>query len=450
MIGWRLGEIFVTAETDYKEVETLDDVTRLIPPECLLICDKSKPLAFAGVMGGKSSAVTESSTNIIIEAAYFTPQAIRKTAKWIGLKSDSSQRFEKGIDPNNVIAALNYAAYLLQKVAGGKVAKGVVDQKVHEFTEKKINCRTNRVNSLIGTHLSTGEITGLLGRLGIHPVEEGLHEQLMSIPTYRNDIAIEVDLIEEVARIYGYNNIPKQAPKHISSTLLNSPLYDLEKIVRRRLVGEGLQEMMTCDLISPAQAEMSLEHAVNKEALVSVLNSHSVEQSVLRATLLPGLMQAVKYNWDHGNPNIAGFEVGRVHFKEKDHYFEPSTAGIILSGKRSPYHWDPKPSEFDFFDLKGMVENLFAGLKIEGVKFDISHLHNFHPGRQASIVKDGTVLGILGEVHPDRVAKLDVPQRIFFAEINLNELMPHLPKQWKVADLAQFPGSERDLDHHIK
>lgn len=438
-------EIFITAETDHKEMETLDDALRLIPPESLLICDRSKPLAFAGVMGGKSSAVTEGTTNIVIEAAYFTPQAIRKTAKMIGLKTDSSQRFEKGIDPNNVVAALNYAAYLLQKVAGGKVAKGVIDQKVHEFAEKKVNCRTDRVNSLIGTQLSTGEIATLLGRLGIHSVEEKLHEQLMSIPTYRNDISIEEDLIEEVARIYGYNNIPKQAPKHVSSTLFNSPLYELEKVARRRLIGEGLQELMTCDLISPAQAEMSLENTMGKEALVSVMNSYSAEQSVLRATLLPGLLQAVKYNWDHGNPNIAGFELGRVHFKEKDNYFEPSTAGIILSGKKSPYHWDPKPIEFDFFDLKGMVENFFASLKIEGVQFVISHLHNLHPGRQAKIVKNDTILGIVGEVHPDHVAKLDVPQRIFFAEINLNELMPFVPKQWKVADLSQFPGSERDL-----
>src|SRR5581483_30431 len=437
-------EIFISAETDYKELETLDDAKRLIPPESLLICDRTKPLAFAGVMGGKSSAVTESTTNIVIEAAYFTSQAIRKTAKMIGLKTDSSQRFEKGIDPNNVVAALNYAAYLLQKVAGGQVAKGVIDQKVHEFIEKRVNCRTDRVNSLIGIHLSTGEIADLLGRLGIHSVEEKLHEQLMSIPTYRNDISIEADLIEEVARIYGYNHIPKQVPKHISSSLFNSPLYELEKVVRRRLIGEGLQEMMTCDLISPAQAEMSLENAVGKETLISVLNSHSAEQSVLRATLLPGLMQAVKYNWDHGNANIAAFEVGRVHFKEKDNYFEPSTAGIILSGKRTPYHWDPKPVEFDFFDLKGMVENFLASLKIEGVHFAISHLHNFHPGRQAKVMKGDTVLGILGEVHPDQVAKLDVPQRIFFAEVNLNELISFIPKQWKIEELAQFPGSERD------
>ncbi len=437
-------KIIVTAQTDYKEMETLDEVNRPIPPESLLICDASKPLAFAGVMGGKSSAVTENTVNILIEAAYFSPQSIRKTAKLIGLRSDSSQRFEKGIDPNNVVPALNYAAYLLQKVAGGKVARGVVDHKAHEFHEKRINCRTERVNNLIGVQLSTNEIAGLLGRLGIRSIEEKLHEVLVSVPTYRNDISIEVDLIEEVARVFGYNNIPKPIPVHVTSTILNAPLYELEKNVRGRLIAEGLQELMTCDLISPSQAEMALENAMNKDALINVMHSHSVDQSVLRATLLPGLLQTVKYNFDHGSPNIAGFEVGRVHFKENDHYFEPSTAGIILSGKKAPYHWDPKPEEFDFFDLKGIIENLISGLQIEGIEFEISHLHNFHPGRQAKIKKGDAILGVMGEVHPAHVAKIDVPGRIFFAEINLNELAPLLPKQWKVADLAQFPGSERD------
>jgi phenylalanyl-tRNA synthetase beta chain len=437
-------KLIITSQTGYDEMQTLDDAKHLIPPDSLLICDASKPLAFAGIMGGKSSAVTESTVNVLIEAACFSPQSIRKTAKLIALKSDSSQRFERGTDPNNVIPSLDYAAYLLQKVAGGKVAKGAVDQKAHDFPEKKINCRTQRVNKLIGTQLSSNEIAELLGRLGIRTIEEKPNEQLMSVPTYRNDISMEADLIEEVARVYGYNNIPKSPPRHISSTIFNAALYELEKNIRERLIAEGLQEFMTCDLIGPAQAEMALENAMNKNALIAVVHSHSIDQSILRTTLLPGLLQTVKYNFDHGNPNIAGFEVGRVHFKTNDQYFEPSTAGIILSGKRTPYHWDPKPREVDFFDLKGIVENLLAGLKIEGLSFEISHLHNFHPSRQAQIKKGDAILGIIGEVHPSHVAKVDVTQRIFFAEINLNELMPLIPKQQKVADIAPFPGSERD------
>ncbi len=436
--------IIVTSQTDYKELETLDDASRLVPPESLLICDKEKPLAFAGVMGGKSSAIQANSVNVLIESAYFSPVAIRKSAKLLGLKSDSSSRFEKGIDPNNVAAALDYAAYLLQLVAGGKIARGMIDQKTHEFHEKRINCRTARVNSLIGTNLSTGEIADLLGRLGMKIVEARPNDLLLSVPTYRNDISIEVDLIEEVARVYGYNNIPKQIPRHVSSSIPNAPLYELEKDVRSRLLSEGLQEFVTCDLISPTQAEMVFENAMNKDAVISVMQAHSVDQSVLRTTLLPGLLQVVKYNFDRSCPNIAGFEVGRVHFKTGDHYFEPTTAAVILCGKSAPYHLDPKPREFDFFDLKGMVENVLVGMKLDGIEFEVSHLHNFHPHRQARIKKGDTILGVMGEVHPDHVAKMDVPERIFFAEINLNELMPLLPKQWKIADLPQFPGSERD------
>ena len=183
---------------------------------------------------------------------------------------------------------------------------------------------------------------------------------------------------------------------------------------------------------------------MGKEALIEVLHSHSVDQSVLRTSLLPGLLQAVKYNFDHGNPNIAGFEVGRIHFKQNDNYLEPTAAGIILSGKRAPYHHDPKVEEFDFFDLKGIIENLIEGLKIQGVDFETSHLHNFHPGRQAKIKKGDVTLGVIGEVHPEHVAKIDIPSRIFFAELELNEILPLISKQWKVAELSSFPGSERD------
>jgi phenylalanyl-tRNA synthetase beta chain len=437
-------KIIITAQTDYKEIETLDDFKRLIPPEALLICDTAKPLAFAGVMGDKSSAISDQTVNVVIEAAYFTPQAIRKTTRLIALKSDSSQRFERGIDPNGVIDALNYAAFLLQKVAGGRVSKGFIDQKAHEFLEKKIACRTQRVNQLLGTNLSTGEIAGFLHRLGMKVIQETNHELLIAVPTFRNDISIEVDLIEEVARIYGYNNIPKPTPFLTTSTIPNASLYLMEKKIRLGLMGEGLQELMTCDLISPIQAAMTMEHAMGKEALISVMLSHSVDQSILRTSLLPGLLQVIKYNVDHGTTNIAGFEVGRIHFKEKDQYIEPTVTGIVLSGKRMPYHWNPKPEDFDFYDLKGIIENLFASLKVEGIEFETSHLQNFHPGRQAKIKKAETVLGVMGEVHPEHLIRIAVSQRIFFAEINLHELMPLIPKQWEVTDPPQFPGSERD------
>ncbi len=437
-------KIIITSQTEYQELETLDDVVRPIPPEALLICDTVKPLAFAGIMGGKSTAVSDQTVNVAIESAYFLPQGIRKTTRLIGLKTEGSQRHEKGNDPNGVVDALNYAAYLLQKVAGGKILRGCIDQKTHEFADKKIACRISRVNRLLGTQLSAGEIVPLLRRLGMTILQETGDEILVSVPTWRNDISIEEDLIEEVARIYGYNNLPKPMPLLTTSTIPHAPLYLMEKNVRARLIGEGLQEFLTCDLISPQQAEMAVEHSRDKEALVHVLYSHSVDQSVLRASLLPGLLQVVKYNIDHGTSNVAGFEVGRVHIKNENQFMEPTAIGIVLTGKRAPYHWAPKPEDFDFFDLKGFLENFLASLKIDGAVFEPSHLPHFHPGRQAKIKIEDSVLGVMGEVHPGLAGKLDVSQPIFFAELNLHELMPFVPKEWKVASLPQFPGSERD------
>ncbi|MBS0606952.1 MAG: phenylalanine--tRNA ligase subunit beta [Verrucomicrobia bacterium] len=436
--------IIVTSQTAHSKLETLDGVQRDVPPDALLICDDSKPLAFAGVMGGMSSAVTDKTRSILIEAAVFTPQSIRKTTKVLSLRSDSSNRFEKGIDPNGVINALNRAASLLEEIAGGTVAAGYLDQKAHAFEGKKIACRLNRVNELLGTQLSLSEEQEIFRRLGFSAVVEGSHALLVSVPSYRNDISIEADLIEEVARIYGYNNIPRRPPRHIASTILPAPMYMMEKKARSRLIAEGLQECVTCDLISPVQAEMGVENALSKESLISVLHPSSIDQSVLRASLLPGLLQVVKYNRDHSNDHISGFEIGRIHFKDGENFKEFSTAGIVMTGNASPYHWDPKPREVDFFDLKGIVENFLASLHIGPVAFVRSHLHNFHPGRQASIKVGDHTIGVLGEVHPNHIQKLDIGQRVYFAEINLQDVLQLAPKLCQVAEINPYPGSERD------
>ena len=242
-------KILVHAQTSFSHLQTLDEQLREIPPESLLICDPEKALAFAGVMGGKSSAVTEETRNILIESAYFTPQAIRKTGKWLGLRTEAGQRFEKGVDPNAIIPALNYAAYQLREVAGGKIAVGYIDQKVHAFEPKKIACRLSRINGLLGTQLSLRQAAQLLERLGIE-IQERQTELIASLPTYRNDLSIEEDLIEEIARIYGYNNIQKSIPSHSSSTLAPASSYTLESRVRHGLLNEGLQEFLNCDLIT--------------------------------------------------------------------------------------------------------------------------------------------------------------------------------------------------------
>ena len=436
--------IQVTSNTRFTELETLDLETRLIPPDTLLICDLDKPLAFAGIIGGKSSAVSEKTSDILIEAAYFTPQAIRKSSKWLKKQTDASQRFEKGIDPNFIPKALDYATYLLQKVAGGKIATGMINQKTRTFAPKKIICRPQRVNRILGTQLASSEIFTLLFSAGMQVVEQSADQFLVHVPFFRHDINLEIDLIEEIARLYGYNNIAITTPIHISSPLSHCASYQLEKQLRTYLLQEGLQEFITCNLISPEQVKKTSENTLPQSAVISVLHPSSIDQSVLRPTLLPGLLQLVKHNYDRENQDLSGFEIGKIHFRLKDEYIEQSTIGIILTGKSAPYHFDPKSRTYDFFDLKGMLENLIDLLHIESVAFVPSHLHNFHPNRQAIITCQDSIIGSLGELHPKHSLSLGIEQRIYFAEVNIQELSPFIKHAPLVKSFSSFPGSERD------
>lgn len=443
-------KIIVASHTPYTKMKTLDEQERSLSKELLLICDDTRPLAIAGIMGGHDSAVTDATQNIVIEAALFSPQAIRKGCKELSLKTDSSQRFERGIDADGVKFALDKAAELLSSIAGGEVATGAIDKNIHPFIAKKITCRLERVQRLIGIEISLREVASLFARLQIKVVKEHSDALEVLIPSYRNDLNEEIDLIEEVVRLYGYNNVPKRKPLHISSSITDAPMYLLENQVRDRLISEGLQELITCDLISPALSELTKEPGNKEFEALSVMQSKSNDFSVLRSTLLGGLLQCVKYNIDHQNMTLSGFEVGRVHFKQGSKIEELSCAAIVLTGMTSPHHHDPKPREVDFYDLKGIVENLGSFFKVEGITFEPSHLHNFQPGRQARLKYGDISLGVIGEVHPATLQKIDITQRVYYAEINLHELMTAQKREIRVQQLPQFPGSERDWTLTVK
>lgn len=423
---------------------TLDGKERVLEDRDLLICDKARPVALAGIMGGLNSEVSDATTDILVESAYFLPGTIRKTSKRLGLMTDASKRFERGSDPNILIQAVDRAVMLIQQAAGGKVCRDVIDAAAREFPEKRISCRLSRINLVLGTHLSVGEVENIFHKLGLHFRWDGQDAFSVKAPTYRNDLHEEIDLIEEVARIYGFDNITKNSAHYTSSTLPHAPMFIFERQVRTRLAGEGLQEFLTCDLIGPSILEIVQEELVPDDMIVRVLNPTSIEQSILRTSLLPGLLQVVKYNWDHQNQNIAGFEIGRIHFKDGNQYKEQSVAGIVMCGERQPNHWDAKARESDFFDLKGIVENLLGELKAANVSFKDGDLTSLHPGRSASIYADAVKVGSIGEVHPAVSRRLDVPQRILFAEINLHDLYQKRDIQKKMQEIPLYPGSERD------
>ncbi len=436
--------LFVGANPAHSSFLALDDASYSLPPDALLISDPKEPLAVAGVIGSKSSCVTENTKNILIESAFFTKESVRKCAKKMGLRTDASNRFEKTVDPEGVLVALNHAAELIQRTSPCSIAAGVIDIKEHSFAPLSLTLRQSRVNQMLGIALSLNEIRTCLERLEMQVRETSDNCLTVLVPTYRNDITSEIDLIEEVARIYGYNNIPKNPPRYVSSLLPSSPLYLFEKAVRAQCRGEGLTELLTCDLISEELAALCLERGFTSENLIRVLQPSSVDQSVLRASLLPGLLQVAKYNIDHQNAHISGFEVGKVHFKEGKEFKEHATLGILMTGATTPYHFDSKPKEGDFFTLKGYLENILQECGSSNIHFEASHFVHLHPGRQAKVLIDNCILGVLGEVHPSCLKIFGIEQRVFFAEIHLNQLFLTRKISGQVKELPTFPASERD------
>ncbi len=405
----------------------LDGVAREVPEGALLIRDAKKPLALAGIMGGAESAVTDQTTRILLEAAVFDPIAIRVTAKKVGLRTESSQRFEKGVDPMGLELALSEAAHLIgAQIVGFKTVQPV------PFKKREIHYRPHRINQILGTKLSETEIEEILGRLEIEAKGGKAH-----IPSYRRDLLEEIDLSEEVARVYGYNNIEKGVPHLSTSTLPNDPVFLFENEMRRHLIGAGLTEFLTCDLISPSLAEIARE--ISPLASLQTAYSKSEEFSFLRTSLLPGLLQVTKGNFAQKNTHIAAFEIGRIHFEQNREIIEFPMAAILLTGLHDLPHWSHKGREVDFFDLKGILENLFHSSFLPS-----SHL-SFHPGRQADIYIDDLRIGSLGEVHPHLLQKFDLEKRVYYAELNLLNLLKKKKTHLKMVPLPQFPSSERDL-----
>ena len=443
-------EIIVRKAKEGESIRTLDGKDRALKETMLAICDTLRPVAIAGVMGGLDSEIQDQTHDVILESAYFDPMSIRRTSKQLGLQTDASKRFERGTDPNHLLVVLDRTAMLIHKVAGGEILSGIIDVQAKEFPEALITCRLSRMNQVLGTTLSRGEVEDIFKRLSFAYQWDGHDQFTVRIPTYRADIKAEIDLIEEVARLYGYDHIPRQEGRYQASSLPSVPIYFFEKEVRTRLIGEGLQEFLTCDLIGPTLLQIVQDHSMPAESIIKVLNPTSIEQSVLRTSLLPGLLQVAKYNFDHYNPNIAGFEVGRIHFREGEQYKEQSVAGIILMGHAFPPHWDQKPRNFDFFDLKGIVENLLNAFEISGYEFKNLGLETFHSGRQASIFVGSLEIGSIGEIHPAIQRRLDVPQRILFGEFNLQDLMQIVKPLEKIKPLAIYPGSERDWTLTVK
>lgn len=427
-----------------EKLTTLDGKDRALQPETLVIADGKKALAVAGVMGGLESEVGEGTTHILVESAYFLPAAVRRTSKALGLQTESSRRFERGADPLMVLEALQKVALLIVQLAGGEI-EGISESVAKEAPSLFVDCRLSRINALLGQHLSVGEVEDIFSRLGLSYSWDRKDTFHVQVPSRRHDIKYEVDLVEEVARIYGYNHLKKTAGRYHVSSIPHAPIFLFERQVRDQLIDLGLQELLTCDLLGPTLLQCVRGKDEFDEKTIHVLNPTSQELSLLRRSLLPGLLQVVKFNQDRKISDLRGFEVGRIHFKQgEQHFKEESVAALVLTGQAEPSHWTERAHELDFYDLKGIVEHLLVRLGCENVQWRASSHNALHPGRQSIVSVEEKQVGILGEVHPGVLQRMDIGQRVLFAEINLHALFKMAKKGVRMQPLPLYPGSERD------
>ncbi len=441
--------IVVRRAEDGETLETLDGVTRRLNSEDLLICDGEGPVALAGIMGGARTEVRESTRNILLEAATFAAANVRRTSRRLGLQTEASHRFEKGLDPRLAEWAADRAARLMAELAGGEVARGRIDVRTEIPPERELDVRPARINEMLGASLSPAEMKRILKGLGFQvDLGKGASTIRVRVPWFRRDVEGEADIAEEIARIHGYDQIEPTLPTGASvQGRLSWPLPVLERI-RARLVAAGLSESVTYSFISPkAYDRLRLPQDHPWRRSIPLMNPLSEAQSVMRTTFLPSLLEAVALNQRRRQGDVRLFEIGRVYRSEslplESLPDEVRTLGVVLAG-RVPATWGEPPREVGFFTAKGLVEEVLRLLGVEA-KFKRADEPFLHPGRSAAVIAGGRQVGWVGEIHPAVADSFELRGRVYAAELDLDLLIGSELPTAQYVPLPKHPPVERDL-----
>ena len=423
---------------------TLDGVVRELNQEALLITDNGRPVALAGIMGGQNTEIGDQTVNVLLESAYFENIGIRKTSRLVGLRSDSSIRFEKGTDVNGVIFAVNRAACLLQELADGEVVAGVADCYPQPVAEKQVLLRPARVNYLLGTELSTEQVADHISSLGM-PYENQSGDLLVRVPSYRPDISQEVDLIEEVARLHGYENIPAQLPCGMAT---QGRLTELQRFRDRLsvIMAASFYEAITYSFVSARHFDLlRLPPDSPLREVVVLSNPLSEEQSIMRTLMLPGLLETVSRNLARKNSNLSFFEIGSVFYPRPPGQPQEVLKVAAVAAGRTEAGWLKSDFEMDFYYLKGIVENLFTSLGIQGVEWKECQDPSYHPGRSAWLINGAAVIGVLGEIHPVVRQNFDIKPRVCAMELDVIQMFELSRLKVMKQSIPRYPAVERDL-----
>lgn len=424
------------------QFKTLDGVERELNGSELMICDEKGGLCMAGIYGGLDSGVSESTQNIFLESAYFEPVTIRKGSKFHGLNTDSSFRFERGVDPNMTIIALKKAVILLTQYADAQIVGEIQDIYPNPIQNFKVVLRYHKIDQLLGERIHRERIKNILELLEIKIISESNETLEVEIPPYRADVQREVDLIEEILRIYGYNQI--KTPEKMTFSVVKNEAVDHQKLENKAanyLVSLGFHEAMNNSL---TKAEYQSVYGLEENEGVKMLNPLSADLAVMRQTMLSGLLENTAYNINRKNSDIKLFEIGKTYKKLKKGYEETYKLALLLSGNTSRESWTKSAQKTSFYLLKGTVEQLLKRLNLNDVKQKSLSSANFSDA--ISLELNGKGLGIVGIIDKKILKKADVDQDVFYAELNW-EMVVQFSSEYKLQykEISKFPAVKRDL-----
>lgn len=441
----RDGKIVVARARAGQKMTTLDGIERLLDEEMLLINDGEGPVAIAGVMGGLHSEIETTTRTILLECAYFDPVSVRRTSKRLGLSTEASYRFERGADWDGAVRAIARTCYLIEELAGGRIAGSVQDVYPARLEPVKIDLRRERAEKLLGVKLTDGFVEETLRRLDFKPIRRGKGAWSVTCPTYRADMELEADLIEELARFHGYQNIPTTTPPSRSAGIA-SPMNAYEGAARRILLGLGYSEAVNMSFAAETE-HLDFPPPGESAERIAIRNPLTEETQFMRTTLAPGLIKSAKHNFNHDQPQARLYEIGHIYRSGKDgRPVETRALGIVAAGDFAGHNWAHAQGEYDFFHLKGVVTALLLGMRcappVLAPAGDVSWLD---PANASSICVEGKTLGVMGALHPQLQEKYKLKETVFLAEISFDDLCASAFAPIQYRSLPRYPAAERDL-----
>ena len=433
------GSIKVRRSEKGEKIMTLDSTARTLENDTLVIADDSGPIAIAGVMGGTETEVNDLTKNILLESAFFNPISVRRTSRALGLSSESSYRFERRIDNSMVLKASERGSALIKLFAGGNIA-GLVDIGSRKAYSKTITVDPETVSKLLGTPISSSKQKQILKTLGFD-VAETKKSLKITVPSFREDVKKDVDIIEEVARVYGYEKIPVTIPKITENTAIKSPSDVLKENIADILTRLGLNEIITYSLIS----KNSIKNlGVPEDEIIAIKNPLSIDQEIMRPTALPGMLSVISHNLNRKAKGIAFFEIGKIYRELSGAYSEEPILSIGLSGIKSE-NWKTGEEKFTFFDLKGIIEKLLKELAIEEALFKKEHAGHYEESVSALLECGGNAVAGFGRVKSAICKDFDIEKEVFYAEIRLKPFFDKAKLYKRYSPYGKYPSILRDI-----